>query len=79
MQNNVHKPKYIYRETVPIPVDTPKVRGYDFNQGVEYQELMESFYNTGFQATSFGRAVKQINMMVRWTGSGSRILSAMKT
>lgn len=64
MQNDVHKPNYIYRQTVPIPEDTPKVRGYDFNQGVDHQALLQSFYNTGFQATSFGLAVNQINTMV---------------
>lgn len=74
MQNNVHKPKYIYRQTVPIPEDTPKVRGYDFNQGVDHQALLQSFYNTGFQATSFGLAVNQIKMMVGQTGSGLKVL-----
>ncbi|XP_075880182.1 deoxyhypusine synthase-like isoform X2 [Nelusetta ayraudi] len=64
MQNDVHKPNYIYRQTIPIPEDTPKVRGYDFNQGVDHQALLQSFYNTGFQATSFGLAVNQINMMI---------------
>lgn len=68
MQNDVHKPNYIYRQTVPIPEDTPKVRGYDFNQGVDHQALLQSFYNTGFQATSFGLAVNQINLMVRRKG-----------
>lgn len=40
------------------------MRGYDFNQGVDHQALLQSFYNTGFQATSFGLAVNQINTMV---------------
>lgn len=74
MQNNVHKPNYIYRQTIPIPEDTPKVRGYDFNQGVDHQALLQSFYNTGFQATSFGLAVNQINMMVRRMGSSLKVL-----
>lgn len=68
MENNVHKPNYIYRQTVPIPEDTPKVRGYDFNEGVHHQALLQAFYNTGFQATRFGLAVQQINKMVRETG-----------
>lgn len=74
MQNDVHKPNYIYRQTIPIPEDTPKVRGYDFNRGVDHQALLQSFYNTGFQATSFGLAVNQINMMVRRMGSSLKVL-----
>lgn len=78
MQNDVHKPNYIYRQTVPIPEDTPKVRGYDFNQGVDHQALLQSFYNTGFQATSFGLAVNQINMMVRWKGFFTVVVRHLK-
>lgn len=73
MQNDVHKPNYIYRQTIQIPEDTPKVRGYDFNQGVDHQALLQSFYNTGFQATNFGLAVNQINMMVRRMGSSLKV------
>lgn len=65
MENNVHKPHSIYRQTVPIPEDTPKVQGYDFNRGVDHRALLQAFYNTGFQATRFGLAVQQINKMVR--------------
>lgn len=42
----------------------PKVTGYDFNQGINYRSLLESFVTTGFQATNFGLAVEQINSMV---------------
>jgi deoxyhypusine synthase len=38
--------------------------GYDFNKGVNYDELVASFMTTGFQATNFGLAVKEINAMV---------------
>lgn len=42
----------------------PVVRGYDFNQGVDYERLLQSYATTGFQATLFSRAVDQINQMV---------------
>lgn len=45
--------------------ESAKVQGYDFNRGVDYQELLEAFGTTGFQATNFGRAVQQVNAMVR--------------
>ncbi|XP_008327930.1 deoxyhypusine synthase [Cynoglossus semilaevis] len=56
--------KYPYRETEPIPEDTPKVRGYDFNQGVDYQKLLQSFLHTGFQATHVAMAIQQIIKMI---------------
>lgn len=65
MTHELHKPTNVYRHSVPFPEDAPKVQGYDFNQGVNYKALMQSFYNTGFQATHFGQAVREINRMVR--------------
>ncbi|KAG8007041.1 Deoxyhypusine synthase [Nibea albiflora] len=64
MAHHNHKAELIYRKTIPLPEDTPKVHGYDFNQGVDYQALLQSFLNTGFQATNFGLAVQQINSMI---------------
>lgn len=39
-------------------------QGYDFNQGVDHDKLLESFLTTGFQATNFGLAVKEVERMV---------------
>lgn len=66
MAHELHKPKNIYRYSEPFPDDAPRVQGYDFNHGVDHKALLQSFYNTGFQATHFGRAVREINRMVRW-------------
>ncbi|KAM3598385.1 uncharacterized protein V6R79_017347 [Siganus canaliculatus] len=57
-------PGLLYREMHPIPNDLPKVQGYDFNQGVDYQALLQSLLTTGFQATRFGLAVQEINNMI---------------
>lgn len=38
--------------------------GYDFNQGVNYHELFESYKHSGFQATNFGLAVDEITKMM---------------
>lgn len=64
MEAHVHGPNPIYRKTVSIPEDTPQVKGYDFNQGVNYSELFKSYIHTGFQATNVGLAIEQINNMV---------------
>lgn len=39
------------------------VRGYEFNEGVDYAKLLESFATTGFQATAFADAVGVIQTM----------------
>ena len=48
----------------PMPADSQKVIGYDFNQGVDHHALLKSYLTSGFQATNFGLAVEQINAMV---------------
>uniref|UniRef100_A0A4W6DXP1 deoxyhypusine synthase n=1 Tax=Lates calcarifer TaxID=8187 RepID=A0A4W6DXP1_LATCA len=50
-------------DTDPVPEDTPKVQGYDFNQGVDHRALLQSYLNTGFQATNVGLAIQEINNM----------------
>lgn len=48
-----------------IADETPVVLGYDFNAGLNYDALLQSYVNSGFQATNFGKAVQEINKMVR--------------
>lgn len=47
-----------------LPDDTPQVKGYDWNDGINYEQLLDSYVNSGFQATNFGKAVNEINKMV---------------
>ncbi|XP_078545330.1 deoxyhypusine synthase isoform X2 [Lissotriton helveticus] len=54
----------VLKRSSPLPESTPQVRGYDFNQGVDYHALLQSFYTTGFQATHFGQAVREVNAMI---------------
>ena len=49
----------------PVSEDSQEVRGYDFSNGVDYRALLASYRTTGFQATHFGKAVEEINRMVR--------------
>lgn len=46
-----------------MPEGTPVVQGYDFNNGIDYHKLFQSYKYSGFQATSFGCAVEEINRM----------------
>lgn len=41
-----------------------RVTGYDWNEGIDFNKLLDSYLNTGFQATNFGLAVNEINKMI---------------
>ena len=42
------------------------VKGYDFNNGVDFSKLMASYATAGFQATNLGRAIQEVNKMLAW-------------
>ncbi|XP_065359550.1 probable deoxyhypusine synthase [Calliphora vicina] len=54
----------VLKRSEAIPEGTPQVRGYDFNEGINYSKMFESYCNTGFQATNLGLAIKEINRML---------------
>ncbi|KAI1884466.1 hypothetical protein AGOR_G00226680 [Albula goreensis] len=54
----------VLKESVALPKDMPKIRGYDFDQGVDLKGLLQSYATTGFQASSFAQAVQEINKMI---------------
>jgi len=39
------------------------IKGYDFNNGVNYEKIIDSFYTTGFQATNLTKAISIIKKM----------------
>jgi deoxyhypusine synthase len=47
-------------------LETKAVKGYDFNKGVNYEEIFKSFATTGFQATHLHKAIEIINSMITW-------------
>lgn len=55
----------VLKHSSALPSESAQVQGYDFNRGVDYHALLGAFGTTGFQATNFGRAVHQVNAMVR--------------
>ena len=42
------------------------VQGYDFNKGVDYPKLFETYKTMGFQAMNMGRAIDIINDMIKY-------------
>ncbi|MEK6911035.1 MAG: deoxyhypusine synthase [Nanoarchaeota archaeon] len=45
-------------------VDGISINGYNFDNGVDYGKLIESFSSTGFQASDFSKAVNITNHMI---------------
>ncbi|UIZ23135.1 hypothetical protein KXD40_003670 [Peronospora effusa] len=43
-----------------------QVGGYDFNKGVNYEKLMQSYVTMGYQGTNLGKAIEEIKRMRKW-------------
>ncbi|MEM4271034.1 MAG: deoxyhypusine synthase family protein, partial [Candidatus Pacearchaeota archaeon] len=41
------------------------IKGYDFNNGVNYKEILNSMKRSGFQASNLGEAIEIINNMIK--------------
>ncbi|XP_045457447.1 probable deoxyhypusine synthase [Melitaea cinxia] len=48
-----------------LPADTPIVSGYNWEYGTDYNKILESYVHSGFQATNFGKAIAEINKMLK--------------
>lgn len=58
----------IARKNILFESDEPEgisIKGYDFNNGVDYDKLLDSFLSTGFQATHLAKAIFIINSMIK--------------
>jgi deoxyhypusine synthase len=61
----------VYVTSQGVPFETRPVRGYDFNQGIKLEGLLDSYLTTGFQAMALGKAIEEINKMVTITERAS--------
>jgi deoxyhypusine synthase len=57
--------KNLYLQSAEF-LDKPVVKGYDFNKGLDYNKVFETYINTGFQATELGHAIERVNEMIKW-------------
>ena len=53
----------LFRESSEI--EGKKIEGYDFDKGVDYSKIVESFGSMGFQATQLSRAIEITNKMIK--------------
>ena len=56
----------VLSESAEMPDGSVPVKGYDFNNGVDLNAVLESYVTSGFQATSFGQAVEEVRRMRAW-------------
>ena len=71
----------VLAESVKMPEDAPFIRGYDFGPAstsssdgakngstppICYETMLDSLLTTGFQATSLGMCIDEVNRMLRW-------------
>ena len=54
----------VLKASAKMPEGSETVKGYDFNNGLDYAALLATYKYSGFQATNFGKAVDEINNMV---------------
>jgi len=45
-------------------VEGIKIKGYDFNKGINYEEIINSFSSTGIQASNLSKAITLVNEMI---------------
>ena len=57
-----------------MPEGSEKVRGWDFNNGVDFDGIMRAMKYTGFQTMNLGLAVEEINRMRAWRLSDDAVL-----
>ncbi len=62
MDNEKTARKNLLRESGKV--EGEKVEGYDFNSGIDWGRIVESFHSMGFQATEFSRAIGIIEKMI---------------
>ncbi|KAH0448180.1 hypothetical protein IEQ34_021980 [Dendrobium chrysotoxum] len=54
----------VFKESAAL--ESLKIGGYDFNDGLDLAGLLNSMVSTGFQATNLGEAMEVVNQMINW-------------
>ncbi|GAU49948.1 hypothetical protein TSUD_243870 [Trifolium subterraneum] len=54
----------VFKESENLNGKCLQIEGYDFNNGVNYQNLLKSMLTTGFQASNLADAINVVNQMV---------------
>lgn len=49
-----------------LSLTTAHIKGFDFNNPLNYDSLFSSYFSTGLQATNLSQAIDEINKMIHW-------------
>ncbi|XP_044498743.1 deoxyhypusine synthase-like [Mangifera indica] len=63
----------VFKPSENLEGKSVRIMGYDFNQGVDYSQLLKSMVSTGFQASNLGDAFDIVNQMLEWRLSDESI------
>ncbi|MCF7910234.1 deoxyhypusine synthase [Candidatus Pacearchaeota archaeon] len=67
MENDISEKEKLARKSIfkkSEEISGKEIRGYDFNLGIDYEKILDSYSTTGMQATKFAKAIDIINKMV---------------
>ena len=67
-QNNQENKEKVARKAILVKSQEPQgasVKGYDFNEGLDFSKLLESYATTGAQASNLSRAIEIVKKMRR--------------
>ena len=56
----------VLAESVSLPKDTLTAKGYDFNKGTDWKQILDHYITSGFQSQNLGKAFVEINKMLDW-------------
>uniref|UniRef100_A0A0N5ADW6 deoxyhypusine synthase n=1 Tax=Syphacia muris TaxID=451379 RepID=A0A0N5ADW6_9BILA len=54
----------VFQKSKALPEGSLQIKGYDFNNGIDYNSLFESYLTTGFQASNLAMAIQEVNAML---------------
>ena len=75
-EKNFRETEKIARENIlriSEEIDGISIKGYDFNKGVNYDKIVESYSSTGFQASHFAKAIEIIEKIISLMVAGESI------
>lgn len=76
-QNTINKNFEKAKQSVLVKSENTEnneiIKGYDFNNGIDYDKIFLSYSNMGFQATNLGKAIEIVNNMISWRLSNEKI------
>ncbi|KAL4475453.1 hypothetical protein ABPG72_022088 [Tetrahymena utriculariae] len=72
-QQQVNQQLHQIYQIIPEKPTSAKVEGYDFNKGLDFDKLFESYHTFGLQSTNLAQAIEEVKKMIFWRLSDEEI------